>query len=213
MQKSFAERVRDEAIKYSCKYQSVFVDYEFILFSKAFQSQQYYILNFQPQNYLHLIGVNSLIPPNDFFNKCYNQSLTLNDFDFNKGNNPKSTIGSVRRKINALDGLMNLFSHPLYAQEGFKKNNVACAIATTDSASYTLGLASNKKHKNIVYPMSLMKGNQIDKTKQENVELVLRKPLGQCEFDEIIIGDYMMLNLYIDNIPSIPISSSLLRRK
>ena len=41
MQKSFAERVRDEAIKYSCKYQSVFVDYEFILFSKAFQSQQY----------------------------------------------------------------------------------------------------------------------------------------------------------------------------
>ena len=121
MPQSFAERIRNEAINYAYSYQHNFADYEFAIFSGIFQHHQYYILNFQPQNYLHLIGVNSLISPSDFFQRCYNKTLTLDDFDFNKGKNPKSTQGSVRRKINALAGLINLFSSPIYVQEDFKK--------------------------------------------------------------------------------------------
>lgn len=55
--------------------------------------------------------------------KCFNDTLTENDFDFSKKNqSEKSVKGSVRRKISALENINNFFAQELYIEEGFRKN-------------------------------------------------------------------------------------------
>lgn len=209
LSKSFVERVRDEAIRYSKPYQHRFVDYEYLIFSNEFKHHHYYILNFQQQNYLHLIGVNSFVSPIDFFNKCYHGTLSTQDFDFNKKGGADKTKGSVRRKIYAFNGLINLFEFDLYVEENFHKNNVTCALASTDTKSYTLGMINSVKHKNLLYPMSLMKGDETNSSKKCKVDLVLRKPVGELEFNKIIIGNIKLLATYLGKIAHIPLNLAI----
>ena len=193
---SFKERVKNVAISVVHDYKKNYVDYEYLICSDAFVVKDYYIIDAKPDNYPHLIGVHSLISPQDFYDKCYNGTLKETDFDFVKqGHSEKSVIGSVRRKILALPNMITLFQNDFWAEETFIKNNVVCTFATTDNKC-TLGFIDASKSR----PKSLIKGNELDATKAKSVNLLLKKQIDKEYFDEIIIGDSKMLMQYYEII-------------
>ena len=102
-QKSFSQRVKETVIQCADLYKKYYVEYEYLLCSKAFEKNEYYIVSAHEDNYLHLTGLHTNLDAASFFEKCYNGSLEECDFDFcKKGQNEKEVKGSVRRKINSL---------------------------------------------------------------------------------------------------------------
>lgn len=192
---SFKERVRQTVIECSKEYKENFVKYDYLVCSTAF-ANKYYIISAREDNYQHLTGVHSLISAQDFFDKCYQGTLSESDFDFVKGGqSEKSVKGSVREKIAVLKDTMNLFANKdIFAEESFGKNRVFCSFATA-IPSFTLGFTNN------VYatPKSLLKNNKlIDNTNR--VDLVIRKLRTEKEFNEIILLDEEKVDLYYGEI-------------
>ena len=197
---SFKERVRLTAIKESKSFKSIFVDKEFLICSHSFKKRDYYILSAEKDNYLHLVGIGTQLSALDFFNKCYDGTLSLDDFDFNKNGQDESSVkGSVRRKIQSLERLASLFDDDLLIEEGLKRNKISCAIATSDK-KITLGFTSGTKSR----PKTLLKGNEL-KTNPLTVDLVLSRARGDNRFNKIIIGNKSIVNDFkvkIENIIS-----------
>ena len=153
-------------------------------------------------NYLHLIGIHTCLTPDDFFDKCYTNTLTEDDFDFTKLNqSEKSVKGSVREKISVLPLMVNLFEQKLMAENNFKKNRVECAFATCDGQC-TLGFVSAGR------PKSLLKGNELNADSSRDVELIFRKPRSSSNsYYELVYGEkekIIKYHKYIkDLIPSV----------
>ncbi|MCM1252269.1 MAG: PBECR4 domain-containing protein [Clostridium sp.] len=201
-EQNFKKRVCLEIIQAAKRYKEVYLDYEYLIYSEAFEYNKYYIVNAKKDNFQHLTGVHSYINPQTFFDKCYQGTLTEKDFDFvKKEQDEKSVKGTVRRKIKVLPDMMKLFEIELLAEENFQKNKVFCSFAAANG-SCTLGFFVSKKAR----PKSLIKGNALKNPKM--VELVLRKKSGTEFFDEIIIGDKKILHKY-QNIIGHIISPSL----
>jgi hypothetical protein len=207
---NFKERIKNVIINEAKAYKQNYVDYEYLICSDAFVINEYYIIDAKEDNYQHLTGVHALISPQDFFNKCLDGTLSEDDFDFaKKGQTEKSVKGSVRRKIQVLPDMMNLFQKNIIVEETFEKNKIKCAFATTDK-SLTLGFTDAYKSR----PMTLIKGDELDINKAQNVKLLLRKEVKKQKFDEIIIGDDEILMTYYEKIKNlideslIPISIS-----
>ena len=193
---SFKERVRKTVIDCSKKYKSNYVDFNYLVCSKAFIKNDYYIISSYEDNYQHLTGVHSLISPQDFFNKCYNGSLSEDDFDFNKkGQSEKSVKGSVREKIAVLDHTMDLFTYPeIYVEESFHKNKVFCSFATAID-SFTLGFANDK----YAIPKTLLKNNQLSNN-INTVDLIIRKRKTEKLYNEVILLNDKEIKNYYDKI-------------
>ena len=191
---SFKQRVKNEAISNVKSYEQKFIQYEYLICSEAFQNK-YCIIKADKGNYLHLIGIHTNLKAEEFFDRCYGGLLTEDDFDFIKPHkSEKSVKGSVREKIAVLPYMVKLFEHNLLAEENFKKNKVNCAFATTDG-SYTLGFSASGR------PQSLLKGNELDKTKMKSVDLVFRKPRSSKEvYSELILGNVSDVSKYKDEI-------------
>ena len=129
-QRSFKERVKEMLISYAQDYRAYYVNYEYLLCSKAFKRNAYYIVSAHEDNFLHLTGVHTALGASAFFQKCYDGTLEERDFDFIKDGQSESEVkGSVRRKINALAAIMGLFSGGTVAEEDFVKNRIRCALA------------------------------------------------------------------------------------
>ena len=75
---SFKERVAEAAVAYAQKYKDVYLDHEYLLCSGAFSNQGYYIISAHADNYRHLIGVNTKMSADDFFQKCISKTLEVN---------------------------------------------------------------------------------------------------------------------------------------
>ena len=193
---SFKERVRQTVITCSKKYKSNFVDYDYLVCSKGFTKKDYYIISAFEDNYQHLTGVHSLISPQDFFNKCYDGSLSECDFDFiKKGQSEKSVKGSVREKIAVLDSTMDLFTYPeIYVEEAFQKNRVFCSFATAIN-SFTLGFANDK----YATPKSLLKNNKLSNNLNK-VDLILRKRKEEECYNEIVFVNNESIKNYYGKI-------------
>ena len=179
---SFKERVKNEAIANAKLYKDNFIDFEYLVCSEAFENG-YRIIKADKGNYLHLIGIHTELTPEQFFDKCVSEELQETDFDFSKsGKSEKSVKGSVREKIIVLPDMVNLFAHQLSAEDNFKKNRVECAFTTSDNTC-TLGFAISGR------PKSLLKGNQLEKDKTKDVDLIFRKPRNDGElYKELIWG-------------------------
>ncbi len=191
---SFKERVRKAAIDGAQLYKKIFVDCEYLICSKAFNEKQYYVAKADNSNYLHLIGEHTELTPEEFFKKCYEGTLTGENFDFDKKNqSEKSVKGSVRQKIKVLPDMLQMYGKELVAQEKFKKNRVECAFATADS-THTLGYAS------VGRPKSLLQKNELDQDKSEKVDLVFQKNRGADKYRKLIVGDEAMVDVYRDQI-------------
>lgn len=133
-QVSFKERVKESLISYAQDYKAYYVNYEYLLCSKAFSRSAYYIVSAHEDNYLHLTGVHTNLSAAVFFWKCYDGTLEESDFDFSKdGQSEKEAKGSVRRKINALAAIMGIFSGGSIVEEDFAKNRIRCALATSNT--------------------------------------------------------------------------------
>ena len=184
-QKSFKERVKDTVIQNAYSYKRYFVDYEYLLCSAAFVKNEYYIVSAYEDNYLHLTGLHTSLDATTFFEKCYKGTLEEKDFDFCKSGQTESEVkGSVRRKINSLPSIMNMFNVGTFVEEDFEKNRIRCALAA-GNVSATLGFVVAGKAK----PMTLLKGNELSSAKAKKLDLVLRRKSGESRFTEIQIGD------------------------
>lgn len=192
---SFKERVKNVAIENALVYKNNLMQYEYLVCSKAFKNG-YHIVKADKGNYLHLIGIHTELSPDEFFEKCMasgENQLKEDDFDFVKqGKSEKSVKGSVREKISVLPLIENLFQQKLFVEDEFKKNNIDCAFAATDN-SFTLGFVSSGR------PKSLLKGNELDKNKQSEVDLVFRRIRGiDSQYEELIYGDEETVGQYKD---------------
>lgn len=206
VEKTFKEHVRSEIIKAAKQYKTIYVSYEYLICSEAFVQNDYYIVAAMENNFQHLTGVHSNISPQDFFDKCIQGTLVDTDFDFiKKGQDEKAVKGTVRRKIKVLPDIMQLFKPGLLAEENFKKNKIVCSFATADGAC-TLGFSESTKAR----PKSLIKGNELKNPKP--VEIILRKKVGEKLFNEIIVGNRILLKKYQNKIQKL-ISEDLLIQK
>ena len=198
-QKSFKERVKDTVIQNANSYKRYFVDYEYLLCSEAFVNNEYYIVSAYEDNYLHLTGLHTSLDAATFFEKCYKGTLEENDFDFCKsGQNEREVKGSVRRKINSLPSIMNMFNVGTSVEEDFEKNRIRCALAA-GHVSATLGFIVAGKAK----PMTLLKGNELNSSKAKKLDLVLRRKSGEIKFTELLIGDGERLAEHKDSLSSL----------
>ena len=205
-EESFKERVRLEIIKAAKQYKLIYASYEYLVCSEAFVQNDYYIIAAMENNFQHLTGVHSNISPQDFFNRSIQGTLADADFDFiKKGQDEKAVKGTVRRKIKVLPDIMGLFKPGLQAEENFKKNKIVCSFATADEAC-TLGFSASPKAR----PKSLIKGNEL--TNPKPVELILRKKVGEYLFNEIIVGNKILLKKYQNKIQKF-VSEELLIQK
>ena len=183
-QKSFLQRVKETVIQCAYSYKKYYVEYEYLLCSKAFKKNEYYIVSAHEDNYLHLTGLHTNLDATSFFEKCYSGTLEEADFDFCKrGQNEREVKGSVRRKINSLPSIMNMFSAETSVEEDFEKNSIRCSLAA-GNASSTLGFIVAGKAK----PMTLLKGNELNSSKARKLDLVLRRKNGETKFSEIVVG-------------------------
>lgn len=184
-QRSFKERVKETIIRNAYSYKKYYVDYEYLLCSKAFKKNGYYIVSAYEDNYLHLTGLHTNLDAASFFEKCYRGTLEETDFDFCKNGQNKSEVkGSVRRKMNVLPTIMNIFSVGTSVEEDFEKNKIRCTLAAGNS-SVTVGFFVAGKAR----PMTLLKGNELDMTKAKKLDLVLRRRKGEAKFSELLSGD------------------------
>lgn len=192
--KTFKERVRDEIVKAAKNYKEIYVDYEYLICSEAFEKREYYIIDAKEDNFQHLTGVKSHVSPQEFFKKCYNGTLKEDDFDFiKKGQDEKVVKGTVRRKIKVLPYMMTMMAEGLQAEEDFKKNKIVCSFATADG-NLTLGFTESPKAR----PKSLIRGNELSNPKP--VDLILRRKTGSEQFDELVLGNTKTFDKYKEHI-------------
>lgn len=180
---SFKNRIVCVAITCAALYKSNFVEYDYLVCSEALGEVRHQIIRAESNNFLHLLGVNTILSPDDFYQKCIDGTLVEDDFDFvKKGQSEKSVKGSVRQKIKALPEMLKMFEKDLLAEQNFEKNKISCLFAAADS-EFTIGFVETGR------PKSLMRKNQLDETKCKPVELVMRKKRGESVFLERIVGD------------------------
>jgi hypothetical protein len=188
----FKQRVQNSIIAGAIIYKSVFLDFEYLIYSPGFVENPYYIISANEDNYLHLTGVHALMSARDFYTECYKGTIKESDFDFIRGSKSEKSIkGSVREKILALPLMAVLFSNKLQAEENFTKGNVHCAIATADN-QITVGFVNAKN----AVPKSLLRRNQLNHAKSVVVSLVLRRNKGSDKFNAVLQSD--VSRFYID---------------
>lgn len=143
---------------------------------------------------MHLIGVNTNLSAIDFFEKCIAQTLTVDDFDFEKPYQNQNVVkGSVRRKIKCLPSLKHIFdNNDLLFEEDFKKNSIICALAASNQ-KLTLGFAHGAKSR----PKTLLKGNELSE-KAIKIDLIFSKRRSDENFKTIVYGDISDINDYDD---------------
>lgn len=181
---SFKTRVKNMLIESAKHYNDYYLKYSYLLCSNAFHDNDFYIIQANETNFLHLTGVHTILSPKEFFQKCYKATLDESDFDFVKeGKSEKEVIGSVRRKINALPHIFDLMQETTLVEENFKKNTISCSFGA-GSTYCTLGFSISKT----VKPKSLLKGMELDYARSEKLILVLRGAQGAGRFDSLIVG-------------------------
>ena len=107
---------------------------------------------------MHLTGVKTSFSAKDFFDLCYEETITLNDFDCDSSNSLK---GQIRRKLHNLMNIDTFFTQILEVQEGFEKGTNKCLLAASDDRC-TIGFADAKYY---VRPKTILDKNHLDKNK------------------------------------------------
>jgi hypothetical protein len=181
----FKQRVTGELSNCAAIYKSVFMDYDYLIYSGQFIREPYYILNAHEDNFVHLTGVKPLIPASDFYTLCLHGTLQENHFnliDEHKGVN--SAKGTVRRKLRAFSYLPDLFSCKLQAEEAFDKGKIKCVLGTADD-KITVGFIMPQN----LRPMTLLKNNCLTQSKAVDISLVLRRDKGAKKFNTVTQSD------------------------
>lgn len=156
MQNSFKENVRRQLLVAAQEYFAL-LNKVVTIESEDFIYQKTYLIKFDKANFLHLTGVISYVKASDFFDKCYDSSITVDDFDYDEVKNKTN----IKNKLRCLATISSIFSKELFAQEQFVKNRVVCKLATSDG-SFTIGFTGGK---NCIYPKTVLNKNRLDEKK------------------------------------------------
>ena len=137
---------------------------------------------------MHLTSLDA----SNFLKKCYKWTLEETDFNFCKnGQTEKEVKGSVRRKINTLPLIIDLFTCKTFVEEDFNKNKIRCSLAA-GTTNVTFGFVVAGKAK----PMTLLKGNELNPNKAKPINIVLRREAGTNKFTNIVAGSIEELRAY-----------------
>lgn len=98
MDKQEAVKIITSAAK---QYQQSFVRRNYLYIYDTKKSLEYIETVFNKSNFLHLTGVNTSLAPSQFFDRCINRKLSLNDFDFKDD-------GTTQLKLVALPKLLQV---------------------------------------------------------------------------------------------------------
>lgn len=153
-QKSFKQRAF-ELLKVGATEYSKLLGIDFVLISDKFKNRDKYVLRFYEGNFLHLTGVETSLPAKDFFLKCFDGTVTNNDFDCD------STLilkGTVRHKLSHIISISTFFDGNIRCQESFVKGKVKCIVAASDR-KYTLGFTGGEGPLN---PLTLLHNDFLD---------------------------------------------------
>lgn len=156
MQNSFKENVRKQLLVAAQEYFAL-LNKVVTIESKDFIYQKTYFIKFDKANFLHLTGVISYVKASDFFDKCNDSSITVDDFNYDEVKNKTN----IKNKLRCLATISSSFSKELFAQEQFVKNRVVCKLATSDG-SFTIGFTGGK---NCIYPKTVLNKNRLDEKK------------------------------------------------
>lgn len=202
----FKTRVRNEIVSNAILYKEYFLEYDYLIYSEKFVNSKYYIVSASKDNYRHLTGVQTELSGNDFFDKCLDGSITEDDFSFKKKYQDEKTVkGSVRRKINMLPLIKDLFSSDIRIEEDFVKNSIRCSFATGNQQC-TVGFIVAGKAR----PMTLLKGNELDDEKAVGIGCILRKSRKSDMFSEIVVGNKQSIEKLAAMCESVAVDTSSL---
>ncbi len=192
----FKSNIKEKIIESSRIYKKIFIDYDYLLCSKAFVKNEFYTIKAFEDNFQHLTGVKSRVAALDFFNLSYSGKLKEEDFFFkSKSKTDKSIRSTIRDKVTVLPDIHNIFSKDSLVQEDFKRNSIMCLFAI-EKEKITLGFTCEKLSK----PKTLLKGKKLDQEKARHLDLVLRRKRGEDKFGEMIVGDEEILKKYVNTI-------------
>lgn len=157
-------------------YYELLVQKDYLIFSRDFKYQKYYIVSAFEDNFLHLTGVHTNLKPKKFFEKCYQKTLEDGDFEIND----KSQKGSIRRKMSVLENAIQIFSsEAIVVEENFNQNRISCSFASSDKVC-TIGFTKMK----ITKPQTILKGYQLQN--EVKVDLILCRDKGETEFQKVV---------------------------
>ena len=166
---TFKESVRDK-LTIAAKQYSKLVGVDFVLHSLDFKYRTEYLLRFHKDNFLHLTGVLTNLKAIDFYEKCFNQTITLDDFVCDSSDELK---GKIKEKLKNMSNIGTFFQRKLVFQEMFEKNRVKCKLSTSDG-QYTIGFISINSFVHV--PLTLLNKNQIAAKDQiVNVAVTIHK--------------------------------------
>ncbi len=176
VEQSFKEKVRLKLMDCAVLYYDLLVRKDYLIFSKDFKYQKYYIVSAFEDNFLHLTGVHTNLKAKKFFEKCYQKTLEDGDFEIND----KSQKGSIRRKMSFLENAIQIFSsEAIVVEENFNKNRISCSFASSDKVC-TIGFTKTK----ITKPQTILKGYQLQN--EVKVDLILCRDKGETEFQTVV---------------------------
>ncbi len=190
----YSETVRKALPSLAKSYHSYFSEYQYLVVSSNFKNKKYYIISGKDANFLHLTGLGTKMDAYDFYLSCRRGKIKTSDFSIkyiNKDRN-KVTKSTIKAKITIFPNLFGTFSRKLYAEGDFSKGSIACSLAISDG-TYTLGLVD----KNVARPMTLLKGDELNKDKKCTLDLIMVKSKGEKKYHVIIYGDKSEVKKYL----------------
>ena len=185
VEQSFKERVRLKLMDCAVLYYELLVQKDYLIFSRNFRYQKYYIVSAFEDNFLHLTGVHTNLKAKNFFEKCYQKTLEDGDFEIND----KSQKGSIRRKISVLENAIKIFSsEDIVVEERFHKNRISCSFAAAEREC-TIGFTNTELTK----PQTVLKGYQLQS--EIEVDFILSRDKGEKDFQTVV---YNALNMKLE---------------
>ena len=153
VEQSFKEIVQLKLMDCAVLYYELLVQKDYLIFSRNFRYRKYYIVSAFEDNFLHLTGVQTSLEAKTFFEKCYQKTIKITDFELGG----KSQKGSIRRKISVLENAIKIFlSEAIVVEERFHKNRISCSFAAAERVC-TIGFTNTKLTK----PQTVLKGYQL----------------------------------------------------
>ena len=153
----FKETINNRLIESARKYQSL-IGKMVVVASESFVMKKEYIVRFYETNFLHLTGIKTSLSPLEFFSKCFDGTLSFDDFDCDSTTQLK---GLVRLKTRNLVNIDAFFNGEIEVQEDFEKGTIKCLIGVSDNFC-TIGFVDAKY---CVRPKTILDKNHLDKNK------------------------------------------------
>lgn len=154
---SFKETIQLQLIQAAKSY-SALLDKRIEISSSDFKLSKKYVIRFYKSNFLHLTGVLTSMAPEDFFNKCFEETIALDDFNCESTSQIK---GLTRLKMKHMVTIGSFFDSEIDVQEDFEKGAIKCLVGASNNRC-TIGFVDAKY---CVRPRTILDKNHLDELK------------------------------------------------